>query len=711
MGRPPESLKTFANRLAEIAPSGDAVQMARLLRASGLLWRPVDQAGERKLAAKDSRNENKDSPESSDVIGIWERKRENDETYFARRMDKLSEWHFWANLGRIDPKRGKQRVVLIGESVARGYLYDPQFTPAMVLEIILQSHFGKDQIEVVDLARTNLDLGVRELAISALMLDPDLVVIFAGNNWGGVTPLPSEPLKIARVDSTLRAQGVAGLKRLAEADLAESASRVVNDVASAYAAKGTPLIWIIPEFNLGGWRDPITNAPHLPEGVNQKWIAKYEDAQRALLEGDLGRAQESAEELVEIDQGVCVAGFYILAECSQRLNNLDAARRYLELARDAVTWEQSRNISPRPSRVTQEVLRRETVKYGNQIVDVPELFKEYLKGQLPGRELFLDYCHLTTEGIQIVMAAAASCVSRALKGVDIPWDVPAKERISPTSKEEAEALFLAAIHNAHWWQSDDSIRYYCSRAVQISPHIAQIMIHYIDVQTRRTTPMLMCKSAEQIAELGSPLMQNYLLRHNYQLLDKRLLGAIAASLKEIGVDIQGRLDRIRREQLSATVEEINLLDTYFCASAGQAQEVMWAMPSRPGEIQYSQADYYKAYWSDSRFLFVGEAGCPMRLSLTGRLPDMTATEGVIWIEINDKCCAELAFDRDWRTWDIPLAGESICDGVNEIVIHWPMPTFPGEKSLDAVMDDMISKKAPTFYCVFGEIHSFTVSGA
>jgi hypothetical protein len=57
----------------------------------------------------------------------------------------MHEWDWWANLGRIEPKEaGRARVVLIGESVARGYLYDPQFTPAMALEMMLEPYFGKE---------------------------------------------------------------------------------------------------------------------------------------------------------------------------------------------------------------------------------------------------------------------------------------------------------------------------------------------------------------------------------------------------------------------------------------------------------------------------------------------------------------------------------------------------------------------------------------
>ena len=44
----------------------------------------------------------------------------------------------------------------------------------------------KDKVEVIDLARTNLGYEVRELALAALQLEPDIAIVFAGNNWGSL---------------------------------------------------------------------------------------------------------------------------------------------------------------------------------------------------------------------------------------------------------------------------------------------------------------------------------------------------------------------------------------------------------------------------------------------------------------------------------------------------------------------------------------------
>ena len=153
--------------------------------------------------------------------------------------------------------------------------------------------------------------------------------------------------------------------------------------------------------------------------------------------------------MIAIDHGLCVAGYYILAECSRRANNIEGERKYLTLARDATSWDLSKTIVPRPYSVMQDVVREETSRHNVQLIDLPALFKEHLRGGLPDRRLFLDYCHVTTEGMQVSMAAAAACVLRAVKGRERAWQALVDDRVAPAPDSEAEALLLAAIINAH----------------------------------------------------------------------------------------------------------------------------------------------------------------------------------------------------------------------------------------------------------------------
>lgn len=708
----PELLKDFADRLARVAVTPDGRLATGMLRMAGLLAQPPTPAPEQSLTDnignRQRRRETSDGPPSPLRVGIWEGKEKNGRTYFTRRMDKSGEWNLWANVGRIDPKGARRRVVLVGESVARGYLYDPQFTVAKALEMILRSRMGKESVEVIDLARTNLGYEVTELAESALLLEPDVVIIFAGNNLNA--PFVPTDYEVPVLDTVIRKEGIAGLKRTVEERLARELRQLVKGIATAYADRGVPLVWMVPEFNLSDWREPVGNAPYLPEGVNREWLTHREAARAALRDGDCEAAARSAGEMVQLDHGVSAEGLYILAECSRRAGALDEARDYLERARDAFIWDTSRSFSPRVYTLTRRVLREEATKFGAEVVDVPELFKEYLEGGLPDRRLFLDYCHLSAEGIRVSMAAAAARVLRLLKAGEVAWPALVDSRVGPTPEVEAEASFLAAVHNAHWWQSSDLLHYYCLRAVRLSPAIAQVMTHFIDLQTRRV-PMLMCRSAEQLAMLASPLIQHYLLRHNNQQLDVQLLDAVVSSLREAGVDAGGQLAQLRREEHSVTRGDVNLLDYYYASAAIQPQEASWV---QPGDTVYSRGrrnHYYTAYSPESRFVFIGEADAPVRFRLTCRLPRLELPEGSISVEVNTTAVGELMISRDWGTWEIDVGGDAMRDGVNEVTIRWPMPAFPGEKPLEVVALSLTDRVLPEYFCPFGEIHSFVASDA
>jgi len=273
---------------------------------------------------------------------------------------------------------------------------------------------------------------------------------------------------------------------------------------------------------------------------------------------------------------------------------------------------------------------------------------------------------------------------------------------------EAEASFLAAIHNAHWFQRDDVVLHHCRRALSFSPHIAELMLAYIELQTRNHTPMLMGEADERIHALSSPLIHHYLFRSNGKLLDRVLLGAMVEALAEVQIEAGALLDRFRREEHSVTRAPVNLIDYYYCASAKQPREVAWVIEQKL-EKQYPQ--YYKAYETESRFIFVGEAGCLLQLSLACRLPQSARGEDTISLMVNGCFQGEMEIGRNWTTWDIAVNGAVLCDGLNEVVVRWPMPVFEGSAALERSVLNICENKFPDLFPIFGEIHSFTACDA
>jgi hypothetical protein len=303
------------------------------------------------------------------------------------------------------------------------------------------------------------------------------------------------------------------------------------------------------------------------------------------------------------------------------------------------------------------------------------------------------------------MGAAASCVLRALKGVERPWYALVGEELAPSPETEAEASFLAAIVNAHCAQPDELVHYFCARALKCSPKVSQWMLNYIQLQTQSSVPMRMSEIEDKMWREGSPLMRN-LLRLNRKRLDQLLLQVIVNAMEDAGIKVRESVERICLEEHSVTRGSIDLLDFYYCCAANQLRETVWL--NSTDKRYRPDAEYYRAYWPESRFVFVGEAGSAVHLCLTCRLPKQTR-EAAISVSLNGKPQVRVTVDSDWSTWEIDFPGDAVRNGLNEIAIGWPMPAFDAHQALETARLKLIEQKFPDFFPVFGEIHSFTAS--
>lgn len=700
MEQPPEILKSFADRLARLITSENGAEVARLISLSGL-FTPEMAASPETATNADKLSVNRPSVER---VGIWERKAGESEPVFIRSKAKAEDWHLWANLGRINPKGQRRRILLLGESVARGYLYDPQFTPAKALETILQSQLGKEQVEVIDLARTNLKMDqLRTLADSALALEPDALVIFAGNNWH---PSLSSTDDVRFAATVAREVGVRGLKQFAEDRLKSYIEELVKTIATRYQAANIPVVWIVPDYNLVDWRDPEGSAPWLEKGANQQWLNFYNEARSALETEDIDAALSFAGQMAKLDQGTSPTPFYLLAECHKRKQDYGKMRQWLEAARDASIWDRGIHISPRSYTVVQDTLRQQVTKYRQGLVDLPLIFSTYLGGEPADRRLFLDYAHMTADGIRVAMAGTASCLLQFLKGDEMSWERLATHSVMPKPEVEAEAAFLASVHNAHYGQSYDVINFHCSRAVDISPEIAQALSLFIDLQTRRA-PYWMCDSAEKLTRLPLPSVHNYLLRSSGKLLDRVLIDAAVNSLKKIGIDARQQVTKLRRQEHSIRRGDVDLLDSYYYTTSPLQRGLMWNPPLNIKTQVTSY--YYKAYESISRFCFVGEELVPVELHLTCRIPKDESTEKSVRIEVNGQQVGMVNANHEWQTWQLTVPGTMIRGDVNDVVVHWQQTEFAGEKVMEQAANDIERGHYPELYPVYGEIYTFVAA--
>lgn len=687
-----EGLKAFANRTARLLSELPEMDAVRGVYLSGILGPTADASVYTPIEVGGPRTEQ---------LGAWTRERGAPAGTFLR-DSRRSDDFLWSSRQRIQPKRGKWRVVFLGESVARGYLYDPQFNPADTLEGLLRTQLGEGKIDVIDLAKSNQTQQELKILIGqSLALEPDILVIFAGNNWR--THISESD--IPTVHGLLTQGGVPPMKAFLDQQRGMAALRLTEQINALVAPKKTGVVWIVPEFNLGDWADPVSTAPLLPPPAAREWRSLCDLAEGAQKAGDFVKAEQFAAKLTELDGGTNAIPLRILADCQRQRGDLAATRRYLEGCRDAEGWDPGFSYSPRIASILQNALRQARAFPRNRVVDLPAIFDSHLAGGLPDRKLFLDYCHLSTTGIELAMAATASEIVELLTERRVsPQQVRAVAR-APSAAIEGKASFLAGVHNAHFYQSSEVVQYWCDRAVASSPEISEVMVRFIEAQTRRT-PMFASRSLLEITKIDRLDTLRYLMHGRERRLDLVLAEAVARAVAGTKPHFATQIADLRTAEHSARSGRRQLIDFYYNSSVVSSSERRWttsALPTNRG----SRNVYTSAFSSLSRFIFCGESQRACCLRLTCRVPHL-ATPVRLGIAINRAAIGDWPVNKQWRTIEVEVPGNVLSDGMNEVILSWPDEDDCEGAQIERAADMLTRFRLPYFYRVYGEVHSLTI---
>lgn len=616
-------------------------------------------------------------------VGIWEAGSQGYERSAALR----DEWILWADVQSIPPKRERKRVLLLGESAARGFLYDPDFNPAKALEAALPRVLGQP-VEIIDLAKIDLKAPqLLGLLGTVLALEPDALVVFAGNNW------QSAGKRDRHLEATvLREQGALGLKELREQSIAASVDFLRWQLTELSA--DLPIVLVVPEINLADWRlDAKADVPWLPLGRNRRWLECRTAAFSALAALRLDEAEALAREMVDLDGGTAASGWSILADCARSRGDLSTARTYLEKARDAHTWDFTHQ-TPRTLSVIQQALRDCALPGRIAIVDLPSCFARWQSGELPGRRLFLDYCHLSAEGIRVAMAATALELANLLDAAPplSEMEMLANNIPMPSPHLEATAHFAAALHSSCWGQSNPFISYLCHEAARQSDEVAQAMWEYLEVQTRRA-PTWACAAFERLSSVATPFLRSYIL-HNPKLFQPVLLPAIADALEKNGLPALAFLDELRKKERSVSDHPLDLLDPYHRSSLS--------------DLDFEWPPYFRrAYSPTSRYPWVSCAPRDTDFTLNCRQRGGT-NPGECQVRINGTCVIRLPLTHEWNTLRFSAPGNLVQSGVNWLEIEWPVNLQDGEEEIGHIAREYELGRFVPLLPTFAEISFLSV---
>ncbi|SDP46982.1 hypothetical protein SAMN04488061_3095 [Filomicrobium insigne] len=622
------------------------------------------------------------------AVGIWEEEPTTGE--FVRSRRHIDLWRFCANVDRIRKKGNRKRVAFLGESVARGFFFSPQYGPAQVLEKQLAA--VGPSVEVVDLAQSNCGpWWLVEMTRAAAALQPDAIVVFAGNNWraGSLSRASTDAFV---QDGGLLAEdgGLSALMARQQRRAAEIAEHTVRELAKAAHDMGVPLILVLPEINVADWLScPIgtLDVPLMSELDTVAWVDVFSEAREAADAGDFREAEDRVQEAINLDGGTCSASLELLAHVQLKQGKTREASAALRRSRDIV--DETR-VLPGIFSVVAEVIRKVGREVGALVVDLPHVYHQHFGNSVPGRGQFLDYCHLNAEGIRVAMAGTAQAVVQALFHSTADLQRLVEAGPSPSPEQEGWAHLLAGIHNAHWGQGTEICSFHFKRAASCYPPIGEISIPLVYDAFRHGVPPLLLSSFGELVknQIASTYLMGYGLIGRGLIREHDLLKSIVAAFPSLG-NISSDPDFVLGE-----IDELDLLDAHW-------------LPLMDGNRWYRRA-FKAAYELESAFPFVSARSQKLELSIVSRVPGARQSGDII-VKLNGAQVGRVSVQDQWCDQRIVLDSSRVKQGLNSLRLIWPnVPRADLRSSLKVRFETGQQLDTRTH---FGHLHELRISAA
>lgn len=651
--------KTLAARLAETLGDSSTLPLLQLLCQGEpqVDWRSAAQGlGPFASLADDVLGLMSILSTGQPAVGIWEQDAGTGE--FVRSRAHVDLWRFCADVDRIPRKGAAKRVAFLGESVARGFFFDPCYSPAGVLQELLSS--TGTAVEVVDLAQSNCDPWWLSVVASATkLLEPDALVVFAGNNWRG-GPLANTSAEQCAVDGALLAadRGFSELLARQRRRLEALAAQTVTQLSLAASDAGVPLVLVVPEVNVADWTTcPLgtLDLPPLPDADTRQWVEAYRSACEAMERGASADAERLAREAIMLDGGASAASLDLLARAQLHRGQFRDAAASRRRSRDlTVCYLDGTRPVPGVFSNIAEIIRRVGAEVGATIVDLPRVFAEHCRDDAPGRRLFLDYCHLTPEGIRVAMAATAQALAPLLSQTRTNLAELVQAAPSPSAEQVGWGHLLAGIHNAHWGQAVEICSYHFRRAIESHPPLEASAFPQLYDAFRHAAPPPLLSSFDELVR--NRIAAVYLLGYG-------------STFRSLGLVSEHRLLTSLRDACPSL--EHASPDPDFVL--GQLSEIDLLGPhwsELTDGNRWFRRGFTAVYGLQSVFPFFSEGRRPLAVAVTCRVPGAREA-GDLVVELNGCVIGSITADHAWRSGRCTADARLVREGPNQLSLQWP----------------------------------------
>lgn len=331
----------------------------------------------------------------------------------------------------------RYRVVFVGASTVQGFPHPRRLAAASFLQAMLADAWPERDVEVVNLGITSIaSFAVAQVVEDALVLSPDLVVVYTGHNefyglYGagrhqrlqyflrhlhlthlvngllggiGARDEPTDLLKMAagRGEVPLHSPG----RALAERNLRDHLRRVSRLCARARV----PLVLCTIAANDAGFA-PIGST----EG-GAAWQARVEPAERLLAQGYIA-AEDAAAALQQLEQAAALSSEHAWLWYLQ-------GRMLARLRRDAQAqhaFRQARDLDTKPWRAPtahNAVIRAVAKEHGVALADVAAAFAAAAAARGVGWEWMVDHVHFSVAG-QVLLARTILQSIAQMQAIDL----------------------------------------------------------------------------------------------------------------------------------------------------------------------------------------------------------------------------------------------------------------------------------------------------
>ncbi|MCA1217117.1 hypothetical protein [Streptomyces sp. 8L] len=570
------------------------------------------------------------------VLGAWHVAPTADGPELRRRDLPPEELRSWADVAHVPAARDSSRVVLLGESSARGFLLDPLLTPASALQRQLDAATGGYQ--VVDLAHTGADL--RDLGQTLQQLpqaEPDIVVVYAGNNWVRSRHTPAH---LDLMAGALRGGDYTSMRRAyMDRIVAPGVEQFLDRLSRVTRECGSDVIVVIPEFNLRDWiHDSELELPPLPAKDLLTWSDLRSRAEAALAAADDDGVLAITAEMTRLDGGTSPVTGHLRARAAERTGDLGAVRTALVDSRDAVCGLLATH-TPRITTDIRTALTEGAVRHGFRAVDLAELLRA--EDGLPDPAHFLDYCHLSSTGIEMTAAAVADIIIGHTPGHTSP-----QNHISAADRAIGDVL--AAIHNSYYGQR--------------STRLAALVNSAVAVPEGRTFATSLLRLLESTGPVWASVTVSALTARPHAA--RYLAPMLSRSAETLGM---WRLQQALCEAIGrpgAAAAEDRTVDVLRTAEQGLIEGAFQSVDHRP------ERAFLQGFGPVTNLGFRAAARRAV-VRLTYRVPAAIRAGDCAAVFLNGHHLGELPGGPHWTSADLLVGPEVLRDGVNRIEVRWP----------------------------------------